>query len=396
LNKPQTPPETSLRLTVLLGILVALPALGTDLFVPAMPELARALAVEVGAAQFTLTTYFIGLAAGMLVWGPLSDRYGRRPVLCAGLVTMLIACAAAAFVHSVAAVAAARLVQGLAMASGAVMARTIVRDLHAHEQAARLLAAMTIVFSVVPVAAPLAGAAIAGGAGWRAIFWSFAAVAAVLLVAVLIGLRETAPAARRSAHPADIARTFRLILAERRFLVPFSLVLCCHLGILAWVSSSAFVLVRGLGVSTLGYGFAFAGVMLGQITGAWACSRLVLGVGMPRLVRVGAALMLAGGAAAAALAWGGVAHWAAVVGPFLLFLFGSALIVPNATAAALSPFPAFAGTASSLIGAIGFTVGAILSATLGLAFDGTARPMATIAALAGIAAFTLNRLHGPR
>ena len=376
---------------MLLGILVALPALGTDLFVPAMPELARALAVEVGAAQFTLTTYFIGLAAGMLVWGPLSDRYGRRPVLCAGLVTMLIACSAAAFADSVATVAAARLAQGLAMASGAVMARTIVRDLHAHEQAARLLASMTIVFSVVPIAAPLAGAAIAGGAGWRAIFWSFAAVAAVLLVAVLVGLRETVPAARRSAHPADIARTFRLILAERRFLVPFSLVLCCHLGILAWVSSSAFVLVSGLGVSTIGYGFAFAGVMLGQITGAWACSRLVLGVGMPRLVRVGAALMLAGGGAAAALAWGGVAHWAAVVVPFLFFLFGSALIVPNATAAALSPFPAFAGTASSLIGAVGFTVGAILSATLGLLFDGTARPMASVAAVAGLAAFTLNR-----
>jgi DHA1 family bicyclomycin/chloramphenicol resistance-like MFS transporter len=298
---------------------------------------------------------------------------------------------AATRVDSVAAVAAARLAQGLAMASGAVMARTIVRDLHAHEQAARLLAAMTVVFSIVPVAAPLTGAAVAGAGGWRAIFWTFAAVAAALLVAVFAGLRETAPAARRSAHPADIARTFRVILADRRFLLPFALVLCCHLGILAWVSSSAFVLVRGLGISTPAYGLAFAGVMLGQITGAWACSRLVMGVGIPRLLRAGAALMLAGGAAAAALAWAGVAHWAAVVIPFLLFLFGSALIVPNATAAALSPFPAFAGSASSLIGAVGFTVGAVLSTVLGLLFDGSARPMATVAALAGLLAFSLDR-----
>jgi DHA1 family bicyclomycin/chloramphenicol resistance-like MFS transporter len=379
------------RLTILLGILVALPALGTDLYVPALPVLAQALAVEAGAAQFTLTTYFIGLAAGMLLWGPLSDRYGRKPILFAGLATMLAACVAATLADSVAAVAAARLAQGLAMASGAVMARTIVRDLHAHEQAARLLAAMTVVFSIVPVAAPLAGAAIAGAGGWRSIFWSYALVAAALLAAVLAGLRETAPAQRRSAHPADIARTFGVILADRRFRAPFSLVLCCHVGILAWVSSSAFVLVRGLGVSTLGYGLAFAGVMLGQITGAWACSRLVLGVGIPRLVRAGAALMFAGGAAAAALAWAGAAHWAAVVIPFLLFLFGSALIVPNATAAALSPFPAFAGSASSLIGAVGFTVGAILSTALGLLFDGTARPMASVAALAGGAAFTLSR-----
>lgn len=384
-------PPASARLTILLGILIALPALGTDLFVPAMPVLAQALAVDASAAQFTLTTYFIGLAAGMLLWGPLSDRYGRRPVLCAGLAIMLVACVAATLVESVAAVALARLAQGLAMASGAVMARTIVRDLHAHEQAARLLASMTIVFSIVPVAAPLTGAAIAGAAGWRAIFWTFAIVAAALLAAVLLGLRETAPAERRSAHPADIARTFRTILADRRFLRPFSLVLCCHLGILAWVSNSAFVLVSGFGISTIGYGLAFAGVMLGQITGAWACSRLVIGVGIPRLVRAGAALMLAGGVAVALLAWAGVAHWAAVVIPFLVYLFGTALIVPNATAAALSPFPGFAGTASSLIGAVGFTVGAILSVTLGLLFDGTARPMASVAAVAGLAAFSLNR-----
>jgi DHA1 family bicyclomycin/chloramphenicol resistance-like MFS transporter len=101
--------------------------------------------------------------------------------------------------------------------------------------------------------------------------------------------------------------------------------------------------------------------------------------------------MLAGGAAAAALAWAGVVHWAAVVIPFLLFLFGSALIVPNATAAALSPFPAFAGSASSLIGAVGFTVGAVLSTVLGLLFDGSARPMATVAAAAGIGAFLAER-----
>jgi len=383
--------ETSLRLTVLLGVLVALPALGTDLFVPALPLLADALAVEAGAAQFTLTTFFIGLAAGMLLWGPLSDRYGRKPVLCAGLAAMLVASLVAAQVDSVGAVAAARLVQGLAMSSGAVIARTVVRDLHAHEQAARLLASMTIVFSIVPIAAPLTGAGIAGHAGWRAIFWCFAAIAALLLVAALAGLRETAPRERSSIHPADIARTFARILGERRFVAPFLLVLCAHLGILAWVSSSAFVLVRGFGLSTVGYGFAFAAVMVGQIAGAWASSRLVLRVGIPRLLRLGAALMLAAGAAAAALAWAGAGYWPAVVLPFLVFLFGTALIVSNATAAALSPFPGSAGAAASLIGATGFTVGALVSAGLGLAFDGTARPMATLGACAGVAAFLLER-----
>jgi len=387
LNKPEASP----RLTVLLGVLIALPALGTDLFVPALPVLAGALAVEVGAAQFTLTTYFIGLALGMLLWGPLSDRYGRRPMLLGGLALMLASSCMTLFVESVGSIAALRLAQGLAMSSGAVIARSVVRDLHAHEQAARLLAAMMMVFSIVPIAAPLAGAALAGELGWRAIFWSFAAVAALLLAATLAVLRETAPPERASAHPAAIARSFGRMLDERRFVAPFLLMLCAHAGILAWVSSSAFVLVRGFGVSIEGYGFAFAAVMLGQIAGAWTSRRLVLGVGIAWLLRVGAALMLAGGAAAAALAWAGVGHWAAVVAPFLLYLFGTALVVPNATAAALSPFPGSAGAAASLMGAIGFTLGALISTALGALFDGSARPMASVAAVAGLAAFIVSR-----
>jgi DHA1 family bicyclomycin/chloramphenicol resistance-like MFS transporter len=384
-------PEATLGLTVLLGVLIALPALGTDLFVPALPRLADALSIDVGTAQFTLTTYFAGLGAGMLLWGPLSDRYGRKPVLLFGLATMLAASLLAAFVDSAGAVALARLAQGLAMASGAVIGRAVVRDLHAHEQAARLFARMTIVFSLVPLTAPIAGALISVRAGWRAIFWCFAFAGAALIMAVLAGLRETAPRERRSVHPANILQTFRSILADPRFVAPFLLVLCAHLGILAWVSSSAFVLVRGFGIEPAGYGLAFGAVMLGQICGAWASSRLVVRLGIPRLLRLGTAIMLAAGAAGAVLAWSGVAHWVAVVLPFLGFLFGSALTVPNAMAAAISPFPASAGAAVSLVGAVGFGIGALISTALAAAFDGTARPMVTLAAIGGLGAFFLHR-----
>jgi DHA1 family bicyclomycin/chloramphenicol resistance-like MFS transporter len=266
-----------------------------------------------------------------------------------------------------------------------------VRDLYAHEQAARLLASITIVFSIVPIAAPLAGAAIVGSGGWETVFWSLALAAALLIGAAGAGLRETAPPQRRSIHPRLIARTFASILREPRFVAPFLLILCAQIGILAWVSNSAFTLVSGLGVTVAAYSLMFAGVMLGQISGAWSSSRLVLRLGIPRMLRSGAALMLAGGLSAAALAWTGVAHWLAVVMPFFAFLFGSALIVPNATASALSPFPASAGSASSLIGAIAFSAGALVSVILGAAFDGSARPMASVAALAGIGAFIFER-----
>jgi MFS transporter, DHA1 family, multidrug resistance protein len=161
-------------------------------------------------------------------------------------------------------------------------------------------------------------------------------------------------------------------------------------GIIGFVSASAFALVRE-GVSTFEFGLMFAAVMLGQISGAWSSSRLVVGIGIARMLRLGSALMLAAGFAAAALAWAGVWHWLAIVLPFMVFLYGTALIIPNATAAALSPFPQAAGAASSLIGALGFTGGALVSIALGAAFDGTPRALATAGLLSGLAAFCCER-----
>ena len=380
------PQQTPARTIVLLGALIALPALGTDLYNPALPALAAALEAGVGAAQLTVTTYFIGLAGGQLVWGPLSDRLGRRPALLAGLTVMLIASLAAALAGSIAEVAVARLGQGFAMSSGAVVVRSIVRDMYAHERAARLLASVTIVFSIVPIAAPLTGALLASSGGWRAVFWFLCIAAAVLITATGFGLAETAPAERRSARPLAVARTLAAIVTDRRFVAPLLLVLCSHIGILAWVSNSAFTLVKGLGVSIAAYSLMFAAVMLGQILGAFFSARLVMRLGISRLLRVGTRVMLLGGLAAATLAWTGQHHWLAVVIPFSVFLFGTALVVPNATATALTPFPATAGAASSLVGAIGFTAGALVSTLLAAVFDGTPRPMTAAAAVAGIGA----------
>jgi MFS transporter, DHA1 family, multidrug resistance protein len=194
-----------------------------------------------------------------------------------------------------------------------------------------------------------------------------------------------------SAHPAQIARTFGEILSDRRFRAPFFLILSAVLGVLAWVVASPFVLVRGVGVSTVAFSLLFALVMLGQILGAWTSRRFVMRLGIARLLRAGALIMCGSGAIAAALAWLGVVHWAAVTLPFVAFLYGTALIVSNAMAAAMTPFPHAAGSATSLVGATGFGLGALLSTALGASFDGTARPMATAAALAGLAALYFER-----
>jgi DHA1 family bicyclomycin/chloramphenicol resistance-like MFS transporter len=319
-------------------------------------------------------------------------------VLLAGLALALAASAVCALAGSAAALVAARLAQGFGMSAGPVMARTIVRDLHGHEQAARLLARMTIVFSVIPIAAPLAGGLMLALGGWRAVFWLLGTIAALLLAAVALRFAETAPAQRASAHPAQIARSFAAIVAEPKFLAPYGAMLCAQVGIFAFVSNSAFTLVSGLGVSPGAFALLFALVMLGQISGAWLSSRLVMRTGTVRLLRAGAVLVAGAGVVAALAAWLGLAHPAAVVLPFMGFLFGSALIIPNATALALQPFPSTAGTASSLMGATQFAMGAAVSTALGALFDGSARPMATAAALGGLAAALIatRYVHGPR
>src|SRR5476651_2727676 len=195
----------SVWLTVLLGLLVALTPLGTDSYVPTLPAIALAFGAPVAEVQFTITTFFFGIAAGQLAWGPLSDRFGRKPALLCGLALYLASALACLGAESVAAITLWRFVQGLGMSSGPVIARTIVRDLHSHEQAARMLARMMVVFGIVPIAAPLAGAQLLAWWGWQAIFALLAIVAVALLFSVAAGLKETAPRARTALSPLRIA-----------------------------------------------------------------------------------------------------------------------------------------------------------------------------------------------
>ena len=158
------------------------------------------------------------------------------------------------------------------------------------------------------------------------------------------------------------------------------------------MTNSAFVLVEVYGLSPREYGALFAAVMLGQIAGAWFTGRVVMRLGIAGMLRLGTRLACAAGLLALALAWGGAGHWAAVVLPFMLYMFAASCIMPNATAAALSPFAQNTGTVSSLLGATQFLLGATVSIVLGGLYDGTARPMATALAIGGVGAMLAERL----
>jgi len=362
-----------------------------DMFLPSVPVIAREFGSAPGSAQLTVTTYLLGLAIGQLAWGPVADRFGRKPVLLAGLGLFLGSAACGAAADSVGALSATRLAQGLGMSSGPVVARSIVRDLYAREQAAHLLARMMAVFGMIPVAAPLVGGQAIALGDWRAVFWVLGVIAIALVAAVALGLRETAPAQRPSIAPARILRSYGLLLGDRRFRTALAIMLAAQMGVLAFVSSSALAVVQALGLTPTAFSILFSAIMLGQIAGSMLGSRLVVKAGIARMVRAGAALAFAGGALLAALVLAGAAHWSAVVLPMVLYLFGCSFMIPNATAAALSPFPHMAGAASSLLGALPFGLGALLSALLAAAFDGSMRPMALAIALFGLLAFIAER-----
>ena len=390
-SRTLTPIAAPLGLTLLLGLLIGLAALGVDMFLPVLPEIARALAAEPGAAQLTITTYLLGLAVGQIGWGPLSDRFGRRPVLLCGLAVFLASSLACAAAGSMQAMAAWRLLQGIGMSSGPAIARSIVRDLYAREQAAQLLGRMTAVFGLIPVFGPLLGARSIIWQGWPTVFWLFAGIALALLAAVLLRLPETAPVERPSIAPSRIATNYVLLLRDRRFLAPMAPILSVQMGVLAFISGSPLVAVNVLGLTPTQFSLMFAAVMLGQVGGGYAGSRMVRRWGIGAMVCLGTTLVLASGLVLAGLALAGVAHWAAVCLPMFGFLLGNSFVMPNATAAALSPFPRMAGTASSLLGALPLGLGAMVSAGLGAAFDGTAVPMTCTIALFGTAAAVAER-----
>jgi DHA1 family bicyclomycin/chloramphenicol resistance-like MFS transporter len=362
------------------------------MFLPSVPVIAHAFGTEPGVAQYAVTTYLLGLALGQLVWGPVSDRFGRKPALLCGLALFLLTCAWGAAAQSAQEIAQLRFAQGIGMSSGPVIARSIVRDLYAREQAAQLLARMAAVFGIIPIAAPLAGGQAIALGSWPAVFWLLGAIALALLCAAGLGLRETAPALRPSIAPARIAANYALLLGDARFRAALATMLPAQLGIIAFVSSSALAMVEALGLTPTQFSVAFAVIMVGQIIGALLGSRLVARLGIGRMARTGAALVLAGGLLLAALAWSGPAHWSAVVVPMIVFLFGCAFMIPSTTAAALAPFPEMAGAASSLLGVLPFGLGAAVSAVLAVAFDGSTRPMALAIGALSLLAFLSERL----
>jgi DHA1 family bicyclomycin/chloramphenicol resistance-like MFS transporter len=375
------------RVVVLLGALSAFAPLSTDLYLPALPRVTTDLTTSASAVQLTLTSCLVGLAAGQLLAGPVSDVLGRRRPLLVGLAAYAVTSLLCAVAPDVWTLSALRLLQGLAGAAGVVISRAVVRDLRSGAAAARLFALLMLVNGAAPALAPSLGALLLRVTSWRGVFGVLALIGALLLVAVPLGLPETLPAERR--HAGGLRATgaaFRTLATDRLF-VGYALTGgLVFAAMFAYISSASFVVQDAFGLSAQVFGVVFGVNAVGLVAAGQVSGALVGRFGPARLLAAGVLLAVLGGAAVLVTALAGAGPFGLLPALFVL-VTSVGLVSPNATALALTEHGRIAGSASATLGSSMFVLGAAVAPLAGAAGPDTAVPMAVvIAALVTVAA----------
>jgi DHA1 family bicyclomycin/chloramphenicol resistance-like MFS transporter len=375
-------------LTLLLATLTGLTSLSIDMSLPAMPQLQETFGAGVTAVQLTLSVFLVGFALGQIFCGPLSDRWGRRPVLLAGLALFTLAGLACAVSPSLALLIAARFVQGAGASVGPVVARAIVRDRFDSRKAASVLSQMTQVMIVAPLLAPTLGGYLLVQLGWPSIFAVLGASGALVSLICWRFLPETARP-QPADGPSETSRvrgSLRDVLRHRASLRHALTTCFAYAGMFAYIGSSPFVLMDGFGVAEKNFGYFFALTATALLVSA-TVNRALLKRHTPSLLilRRGVFVIFAAGAALALAAWFGVGGLAGVLVPMMAYMFGQGLLMPNATAAAMAPHGESAGVISSLMGALQTAGGALAGYLVGAFYDHTSLSLAvTVAAFASL------------
>ncbi|MFF7727753.1 multidrug effflux MFS transporter [Streptomyces sp. NPDC008001] len=381
---------TGLIVTLVLGGLTALPPLSMDMYLPALPEVTGALHSPAATVQLTLTACLMGMALGQLVVGPMSDKWGRRRPLLAGMVVYVLATAACALAPTAGLLIGCRLVQGLAGAAGIVIARAVVRDLYDGVAMARFFSTLMLISGVAPVVAPLIGGQILRLTDWRGVFVVLTAVGLLLTLVVWRFLHETLPPEKRQAGGLGAAlRAMGALLADRVFTGYMLAGGFAFAALFAYISASPFVVQDIYGASpqtfSLLFGLNSVGlVLVGQINGKLLVGR----VSLDKALSVGLAVIALAAVALLLMASGvfGKAGLAPVAGGLFVLMSAMGLAMPNTNAQALMRSRDAAGSASALLGTSTFLLGALASPLVGIAGEGTAVPMATVQLVCALAA----------
>lgn len=383
-------PARRFELIFLFGALTVFTPIAIDMYLPALPAIARDFSTSIAAIEHSLASYFLGVAVGQAVVGPLSDRFGRRWPLLIGLGLYALGSAGCALAPGALSLDGARFVQATGGCAGSVLARACVRDIFPPGEAARIFAQMLLVLSVSPLFAPLFGGWLLLVADWRDLFWIQGALAAVTALTVYVRLPESHPGSDRAIHPVAVTRDYLAIARDRRFL---GYVLASTLsggGLYVYLTGWSHVVIDIFNIPAEYFGFTFLLNGVGLILVSQTTARLLRHRPAPRLLFWALAAQAFFGAMAllfASTGWGGLfglLPW--------LFLYCSMIgaVSPTASGLALMGFGSSAGMASALMGIIVYAGGTIASLGMGAFTPSTAVPMAALICLCGFCALAAN------
>ncbi len=382
----QLKPDT-LALTLLLALLTSLGPLATDMYLPSLPAIADDFGASISGVQITLSLFLIGFAGGQLIYGPVADRFGRRPVLITGLGIVLVADIACTLSPSVDVLMWSRFLQGIGTAGPIVLARSVIRDLYSGKRTGEELARVAALMGFVPAIAPTIGSVIHIYFGWRMIFLSQTVLVVLALLVVVLALPET----NRHKRPepltlASFPKIYMGLTQNRRYLVYVAGLCFAYAGLFSFISVSSFVLQSVYGWSPLAFGFAFGACSLAFVAGTWLSRGFSRARGVDNTIRAGSLMLAASGCIMVALLATGLDDPYSTTAAMMVNLVGIGFTLPHNVAGGLTLFPERAGAASSFLGFSQMASGAVVGIVVGyLTFD-SAWPMAIAILLSGLLA----------
>ncbi len=371
----------------------ALSSFALQVLVPAMPGLAHVFGVSYGTVQMSLTVYLVGLTVGQLIYGPLSDRYGRRPVLLVGMALFLLGTLACLFAWSIWALLVGRALQAFGGCAGIVLSRAIVRDLYDREKAAQMIAYITAGMVVAPMIGPVIGGYLYEWSGWQAVFWFVLAGGVLVTLACAISLHETHVERGATTTMRQLFEGFGILLRMRRFRGYSLQVAFTTASFYSFLGGASYVAVEIMGKTASDYGWWFILISGSYMTGNFISGKIGGRVGSDRMITIGTVIALVGGIFMLAVTLAGALDLA---GFFLISGFmsiGNGFSMPNGFAGAVSVDPKRAGTASGLSGALQMGIGAVLMTVVGHTVDSSPLPVVAMMLVGATFAF-LSHLHG--
>ena len=379
------------ELIVLMGILQAFAPLSIDMYLPSMPLLEKVFNATTAQVQITLVTFLLGYALGQALYGPVTDRFGRKPPLYFSLTLFVLSSAACALATSVNVLSFFRLLQAIAACGGAVVSRAMVRDLFPPTDLRKIFSMLVLVLGVSPLISPFIGGYLLVWFGWKSIFYTQASLGALTLLAMHLRLEESlAPENAHPLHFDHVVSSYTNLLRDRTFLGASLVCGFSSAGMFAYIASAPFVFINLYKLPPQQFGWLFAIIAAGLIGASQVNGRMSHKIAIWKVLRVANMAQLISGLIVLWTASTGIGGMAGLFAPVFIYMCATGFVFPNGNAIAMMRHGHIAGTASALLGTNQFVIAAVTTIVLGWIDNSSAMPMAIVIAGCGIAATLLN------